>query len=305
MTDLQDTSNAQVVLIVGASSGIGLATARAFAGRGAHLVLVSRSRPTLEAAAAQCRAAGAGSVRVAPADARDATAIAGIVSDLVDDHGRIDVVVHTATVMAYGQLEELPQDVFTAVVDTAVTGTLVVGQASIGLFRKQKRGTLIVVNSLVGAIVAPSMGAYATAKWAQAAMLRTWQLETRDAPRIRVCSVVPGGVDTPIYYQAANYTGTAARPPIPVDPPEKVAAAILRCADHPRDRISVGLANPITILGFRLLPKVYSALVGPLFRVGALTKTTLAPTAGNVHEPLPDSEGEHGRWPRRWDISRH
>jgi short-subunit dehydrogenase len=155
------------------------------------------------------------------------------------------------------------------------------------------------VNSLLGSVTVPQMGAYATSKWGQRAVLRTLQQETRDVPGVHVCIVSPGSINTPIYYQAANYTGRATRPPWPVLAPERVADTIVRLAERPRPRVSlpVGPSNPVIVAGFRLLPAVYDLLVGPLFKLTALTGKSVAATPGNVAEPTPDQERMHGRWP--------
>jgi short-subunit dehydrogenase len=159
----------------------------------------------------------------------------------------------------------------------------------------------VFVNSLLGSVTVPNMGAYATAKWAQKAMIRTLQQETRDEPDVHVCTLSPGSTNTPIYYQAANYLGRIARPPIPVLQPEGAAAAVHRMLEHPRGNVSipVGPLNPLIIAGFRLLPTVYDLLVGPLFRLGALAGGAQEPTDGNVSTPRPALERVHGRWPDR------
>ncbi|OLR93200.1 SDR family NAD(P)-dependent oxidoreductase [Actinokineospora bangkokensis] len=289
----------RVVLVVGASSGIGLASATAFAARGDHLVLVSRSADALAAAATACRAAGPGEVDVIADDIADPAAAKRIVSRVLDRHHRVDVVVHTATVMGYGTVEEMPADVFTTIVDTAVHGTLHLARAVLPVMRRNRKGTFIGVNSLLGSVTVPRMGAYATAKWGQRAVLRTLQQETRDAPGVNVCIVSPGSINTPIYYQAANYTGRGARPPWPVLAPERVAAAVVRLADHPRGNVSVpvGPGNPLIITGFRLLPFLYDRIVAPLFRLAALTSDREQPSTGNVNKPVPAEERVHGRWP--------
>jgi NAD(P)-dependent dehydrogenase (short-subunit alcohol dehydrogenase family) len=287
-------------VVIGASSGIGRASARAFAERGDRLVLAARGEVALKQTGEECRTLGAAAVEIAVADVLDADAVDRLLAGVVEEFGRVDVVVHSATVMAYGHVEDVPAEVFERVVDTAVHGTANVARSTLPRFRAQRSGCLIVVNSLVGTIVAPHMGAYATAKWGQLGLLRTLQLEVRNEPDVHVCTVSPGGVDTPIYYQAANYAGRAGRPPPPVDPPAKVARAIVRCADRPRRHVSVGPFNPIIVLGFRTMPWLYDRLVTPLMAIAALSRDGLAATEGNVFSPIVDAEAERGRWPHRW-----
>ncbi|WP_199193047.1 SDR family oxidoreductase [Amycolatopsis sp. BJA-103] len=289
----------RVVLVVGASSGIGLAASIAFAALDDDLVLVSRSADALKAAETACRDAGSGEVDAVVEDIGDPAAAGRIVARTLDRHGCIDVVVHTATVMAYGTVEAMPADVFTAVVDTAVHGTVHLSRAVLPVLRRQRTGTFIGVNSLLGSVTVPQMGAYAASKWGQRAVLRTLQQETRDEPGVHVCIVSPGSINTPIYYQAANYSGRIVRPPWPVLAPERVAAAIVRLADRPRRHVSVpvGPGNPIVIAGFRLLPLLYDRLVGPLFRLAALSRGRSEPTVGTVHRPEPARERVHGHWP--------
>jgi NAD(P)-dependent dehydrogenase (short-subunit alcohol dehydrogenase family) len=293
--------SSRVVLIIGGSSGIGLATARKLAAAGDRLVLVARDGAGLMAAELACRAAGADDVRVITADIGVQGDVQRAVEQTLEVHGRIDVVVQTATVMAYGTVEDMPADVFTEVVDVAIHGTLYLAQAVLPVLRRQGQGTLIIVNSLLGSVVVPNMGAYSTAKWGQRAIARTLQQEVRDSPGVHVCIVSPGSTNTPIYYQAANYTGHQARPPVPVLQPERAAAAIVKLVDKPRKHVSVpvGPTNPLIITGFRLLPAVYDALVGPLFKLGALTRREQPATDGNVHKAVPGLEREHGHWPDR------
>jgi NAD(P)-dependent dehydrogenase (short-subunit alcohol dehydrogenase family) len=283
----------RVVLVTGASSGIGLATAHELAGRGERLVLLARSREPLAAAAAACRERGAASVTVVRADVGDAEAVQRAVSDTVARHGRLDAVVHCAAVVGYGRVEDVPADVFEAVLRTNVTGSVNVARAVVPVLRRQGGGTLVLLGSLIGQIGVPFMGPYTVSKWAVRALVRTLQLENRDLPDVHVTLVVPGGVDTPIYDQAANYRGVAGRPPPPVDPPEKVARAIVRVLDRPRQRVSVGAANPLMTLGFVLSPWLFDGLVGPLFAVLA-GGAPRPPGPGNVLAPQPAGEGLRG-----------
>jgi short-subunit dehydrogenase len=291
-----DASRPQVVLIFGASSGIGRAAALRFARHGAHLVLASRSAEALDGAAAACRSAGAGEVTCAALDINDAAAVQRVVDDTVERHGAIDVTVHSAAVMAYGRIEEVPAAVFEHVVDTAIHGTANIGRSVLGAYRRAGRGHLVVVSSLLASITAPTMGAYVTGKWGQLGLVRTLQIETRDLPEVHVSAVSPGGVSTPIYYQAASYIGSTGKPPPPVYSPDRVAAQIEARVARPRRLSQAGFANPLVILGFRLFPAVFDALVGPLLRIFGYAHDGAGPTEGNVFVPRPDREATSGPW---------
>lgn len=282
----------RVVLIVGGTSGIGLATARRLAARGDVVVVGARDQARVaEVAADLGRAATA--VRL---DVVDAASVAAAVAAVVRDHGRLDAVVTTAQVMAYGTLEQVPTDVFATVVDTAVMGTVHLARAVLPVLREQGGGHLVVVGSLLGEIAVPSMSAYCTGKWGQLGLVRGLQLETRRERNIHVSLVLPGAVDTPIYHQAASYAGSAGSAPPPVVGPDRVARACEAVLDRPRRMVHVGPANRVTVTGFRLLPAVYDRLAGPLVGRVALRGPAVAEESGNVSRPQPAAEGLRGGW---------
>jgi NAD(P)-dependent dehydrogenase (short-subunit alcohol dehydrogenase family) len=291
-----DPASPQVALVTGASSGIGRATAIQLAGRGARLVLVARGRESLEAAAAEALAAGAQAALVRPADVTDEDAVQAAVDDAVAEFGHLDVVVHAAQVMAYGRIEDVPREVYEQVVDVALHGTAVVARVVLPLFRKQGAGHLVVVNSLLGNIATPLLGSYVAAKWGQLGLIRVLQQETRDEPGISVSAVQPGGVDTPIYVQAASWTGSTGRPPPPVYSPQRVARAVLSTLDRPRRIVQAGLFNHVITAGFRLVPGVFDVLVGPLLQRMAIADDDVPPTEGNVFESKPAGNATEGRW---------
>ncbi len=285
------------VLITGASSGIGRATARLFAQQGAQLVLLARGREALEETAAEVRAQGAAEAVVCPADVLDEDALRAAVDGAVTRFGGLDVVVHAAQVVAYGKIEEVPKEVYERVVDTALHGTANLARVVLPVFRRQEAGHLVVVSSLLASVATPLMGSYIAAKWGQLGLIRVLQQEIRDAPGVHVSAVAPGGVNTPIYSQAGSYIGLKGRPPIPIYSPERVARSIVARLDRPRRLVQSGFANPVVILGFRLFPAVYDALVGPLLRVFALADDhRTPPTEGNVFESRPAGNAEEGRW---------
>ena len=272
-----------VVVVTGASSGIGRATALAFAERGEHLVLAARGEELLEDARRACETAGAASATAVPTDVRSSADVDALVARAVEDHGRVDAVVHAAMVMAFGAIEELPEEVLTGVVDTAVHGTAHVARASLRTFRRQEEGVLVVVTSVLASVAVPGIGAYVAGKWGQAGLLRSLQLETRDLPGIRVEAVAPGPVDTPIYQRAANVEGRLGQVPPPKVDPEHVAGAILGIIDGGRAPRS--LLNGFIVLGSRLFTPIYDRFAGPLYRRLVLSDRVIPPTLGNVLSP--------------------
>ncbi|MER6593731.1 SDR family NAD(P)-dependent oxidoreductase [Micromonospora purpureochromogenes] len=285
----------RVVVVTGATSGIGRAAAREFAGRGDRLILAARSPATLAEVRRECRDAGA-EVREVPTDVTAPGALDALTEAALREFGRIDVWVHTAAVMAYGRFEEIPAEVFDQVVRTDLLASAGVARVALRQFTAAGGGTLILTGSVLGHITAPYMSGYVTSKWGLHGLVRTLQQESRDLPGVHVCLVTPGSVDTPVYQQAANYLGRMGRPPLPITTPQRVARAIVDCADRPRREISVGRVNLIMRAGFTVLPGVYDALVGPLMRWGGLTDRQVPPHEGVVFAPNPAGEAVRGGW---------
>lgn len=285
--------DAPVLLVTGASSGIGRALAQQAAATGCHLVLVGRDADALDRVAERCTARGAASARPEVVDVGYDSAVANLIDGVLRTHGRLDAVVNVAGVVAYGRVEDVPADVFDGVIRTNLLGSVNLARHVLPVLRRQGRGHLILTGSVLGHIAAPHMTAYVVSKWGVRSLARQLQVENRDRRHVHVSYVSPGGVDTSIYETAANYLGVPGRPPAPVVSPERVAAAILRVLELPRHRTQVGPANGLMRFGFSALPGAFDALVGPLFAVAALDRTTkVGPGAGNVLEPT--AHAAHG-----------
>lgn len=295
----------RVVVVTGASSGIGRVTARACAARGDTVVLAARSERTLREAEKECSAANGGAATlVVPTDIADAASVDALLAAAVERFGRVDAVVNSAATLAYGRFEEVPVEVFDRVIATTFLGTANVSRAALRLFKEQGGGALVLVGSLLGRIATPYMASYVSAKWAVHGLARVLHIEARETPGIIVSMVAPGAVDTPVYQQAGSYHGHGGHPPPPVDPPERVVKAILDAMDKPRRHASVGMANWVAAAGFRLLPGVYDRIVSPLMRLGGISRREVPPNAGNVFEPNPDLEAPTGGWTRHRPRSR-
>lgn len=290
----------RTVLVIGASSGIGRATAHLLATEGANLVLASRSEQALEQTRQECVSRGAGDVLVLPTDVGDRKAVESLFAAAVEAHGRIDGVVHSAAVVAYGRFTEIPAEVFDHSLQTNVTGAANVGRSALKHFADESGGSLVVVGSVLGKIATPYMSPYITSKWAVHGLVRTLQIEARETPGVHVSLISPGGVNTPVYAQAGSYTGHPGHPPPPVTSPERVARDVVKALDHPQRDRDVGIANGAMVAGFRILPGVFDAAVAPLMRLFGQGRDSVEPHPGNVFEPVPELEAVRGRWPRIW-----
>lgn len=276
-----------VVLVTGASSGIGLGVARLLAPRGANLVLAARDRAALDDVAAQCVRAGAASAITVPTDVGDDEAVARLVARAVGLDGQLDAVVSCAGVASYGRLEEQPAEVAFGVLRTNLLGSMSLARHALPVLREQGRGRMLLVGSVLGHVATPTMTPYVVSKWGLRGLVRQLQLENRDLPDLHVDYVAPGGIDTPIYANAAT-TGTRGRPPLPVASAERTAAQVVAVLDGRRRGEQLSLVNHVLRLGFTLVPWAYDALVTPAFRAIATERRPEAPSSGNALEP-----GEH------------
>lgn len=288
----------RTVLVTGASSGIGRATALLLARDGVQLVLVARSRTSLDEASAECRTLGA-STLVVPADVTDPAAVQAAFDAAQRTFGPLDGVVHSAAALAYGRFEDIPPDVFDRSVETTLGGTATVARCALAAFG-ERGGSLVVIGSLLGKMATPFMSPYTTAKWGVHGLVRTLQIEARSTPGVGISLVWPGAVNTPVYQQAGTYLGRRGRPPVPVDPPERVARAAVRALGRPRREISVGVGNHIMVAGFRLVPALFDVLATPLMRIAGLERRSTEATPGNVLAPQPAGDAVHGPWGRHW-----
>lgn len=280
------------ILVVGASSGIGLCTARALSERGDRLVLMARDEGRLRYVADRLP----GPVEVVAGDLKDGAAVEAAAQAAVTAYGHLDGAVTTAQTMAYGNVEDLPPEVLSELVEVGVVGTHHLVRAVLPRFREAGGGNLVVVSSLLAQVAVPSMGGYCAAKWGQLGLVHALQAETAHERGIGVSLVLPGAVDTPIYRQAATYAGRLGSAPPPVVTPEAVAAACVRRLDRPRRRDHVGPVNWPAVAGFRLLPAVYDQVASTLVDRVVLRGPRHEDDPGNVFAPQPSEEGIRGGW---------
>ncbi|MEE6272809.1 SDR family oxidoreductase [Georgenia wangjunii] len=292
-----------VVVITGASSGVGRATALRFAGKGAHVVLAARRRPALESLAAQCREHGVEALAV-PTDVTDADAVDALARTAVERFGRIDVWVNDAAVAVFSPFLTVPLADFRRVLDVNVMGCVHGARAALSQMQRQGEGVLINVASVVGEVPQPYTAAYSVSKAAVQALgvsLRSELLLDR-ASGVDVVTVLPATIDTPFFRHAANYTG---REPVPMPPlysPQRVARAIVKVARAPRREVVVGPAGRQFALQHKVAPGTTDAMMAVQVDRTQLSRHNAAPhTTGNLYTPSADPRdaevegGWHGR----------
>jgi short-subunit dehydrogenase len=286
-----------IVVVTGASSGIGRATARAFARRGATVVLAARSEDDLRAVVLECRKAGGRALAV-PTDLADDAQARALVATTLQYYDRIDVWVGCASVFGYGRFLDVPDEEFRRTLQVNLLAQVESMRMVVPDMLRRGSGTVIFVGSLFSKISLPYLAPYVTSKHALFGFAETLRLELRGTG-INVCSVLPATVDTPIYQHAANRTGRVVKPMPPVLPVHRVASAIVGLARRPRPVLTVGRIQNGAILVRRAAPRLYDALARPLVQSLALDTRSAPPTAGNLFIAKPGTNRASGGWRRR------
>lgn len=259
---------AQTIVIVGASSGIGLAAAKAAARRGARVFLISRNGPALQAICDDIASDG-GVAAFAVADVGDAQALSAAADAAVAAFGPCDSWVHAAGVAIYAPLLETPADEHERLFRTNYWGVVNASRVAVPALRP-RGGAFVVVGSVASDIGTPVLGAYAASKHAVKGFIDSLRIEllAERAP-VSVTLVKPSGIGTPLAEHAANHQGAAAKVPPPAYSPEVAARAILHAVQHPRREIIVGGVGAFQRAGAILAPGLadrISSLVPPLLR---------------------------------------
>ena len=286
-----------VVVITGASSGIGRATALAFAGKGASVVVAARREGALHDLVAEIQGKG-GSALAVPTDVTDEPAVQRLADQAVQRFGKIDVWVNNASVMLFAPFTDAPLADYRRVMDVNFFGYVHGARAALATFQKQGNGTLINVSSVVTRMPQPYTSAYVASKHAVHALGESLRQELTLAgtKNIHVVNVLPAVIDTPLFQHAANYTGRRPRTFPPVYPAKNVANAIVRSATHPKRDVYVGNAGRLLNMQMKFMPAAVERAAATMVDKGHLEDTPTPSTSGNLFEPMLEGAEVSGGW---------
>jgi NAD(P)-dependent dehydrogenase (short-subunit alcohol dehydrogenase family) len=292
-------SRPEVVVVTGASAGVGRATALEFAVEGAQLALLARGRERLEAAARDVERAG-GRAIVLPTDVADPDAVEAAATQAEAELGPIDVWVNNAMATLYAPVWETAPAELRRVTDVTYLGSVWGTMAALRRMRPRDSGTIVQAGSALAYRGIPLQGAYCGAKHALQGFLESLRAELlHEGSNVHVSMVQLPALNTPQFSWARTKMERKPQPVPPIFQPEVAAAAIVWAAHNPRRELYVGWPTVKTILGNRFFAGLADRY---LARTGFERQQTDEPVEpdreGNLFEPVPGDMGAHGEFDR-------
>lgn len=238
--------NAQVMVITGASSGIGLATAQAASQKAVKLVLAARSEEAMHNIVEDINRTGGEAIFVA-CDVADRAQVEQVAGAAIARFGRIDTWVNNAGIGLYGRLDEVSEEDNRRIFETNFWG-VVNGSLAALPHLKQSGGALINIGSEVSEAVVPLLGMYSASKHAVKGFTDALRVEVQEVDKapVSITLIQPSAVDTPFPQHARNYMDQEPKLPTPMIDPEKVAKAILDAAVKPTRSKKVGAMSRVS-----------------------------------------------------------
>lgn len=284
-----------MVVVTGGSSGVGRATAHAFAVRGCAVALLARNELALAAAAEEVRRAG-GRPLVVVVDVADAAAVGAAAAEVERELGPIDVWVNAAMATVLAPVHDLGAEELRRATEVTYLGTAHGTMAALRLMRPRGRGTIVQVGSTLAYRALPFQAAYCGAKFAVRAFTESLRVELlREGSGIHVTEVHLSAVNTPHFVVCRSRQGFRSRPVPPTFTPEVAAAGVVWAATHRRRELWVGYPAVVGIVASRLLPGLGDRVLAWRGVELQLTRTEVEPgRPDNLFSPVPFDPGTSG-----------
>jgi NADP-dependent 3-hydroxy acid dehydrogenase YdfG len=289
----------KVVVVTGASAGIGRAAVRELAARGADVGLIARGEERLEAAAGEVQAAGR-RVCVAPADVADADAVEAAAVRIEEALGPIDVWVNAAMTAVLAELWDCTPEEMLRVTQVTYLGSINGIQTALRRFRPRDSGVIVQVGSALSRRGIPLQASYCGAKHAIKGALDSLRAELlHEGSHVKVSLVQLPGVNTPQFDWVRTRLRKHPQPVPPIYQPEVAARAIAWAAEHPRRELWVGFPTVYTIVGERLASGLMDRYLARTNIEAQQSEQPIDPARqDNLFSPPPGDPGAHGMFDR-------
>jgi NAD(P)-dependent dehydrogenase (short-subunit alcohol dehydrogenase family) len=287
----------QVVVITGASAGVGRALARAYGARGASVGLLARGLDGLEAARADVERAG-GRALVCAADVADAERVEAAAAEVERAFGPIDIWINNAMVSVFSPVKQMTAEEFRRVTEVTYLGVVHGTLAALKRMLPRDRGRIVQVGSALAYRGIPLQSAYCAAKHAVQGFCDSLRCELlHDGSRVTLTMVQLPAVNTPQFDWVKSRLPRRAQPVPPVFQPELIADSIVSAADSGRREVYVGIPTVAAIVGNKIAPALLDRYLAVTAYEGQQTDQPEDPTrADNLWSPVPGDHGAHGRF---------
>jgi short-subunit dehydrogenase len=288
--------NGKVVAVTGASAGVGRATVRELANRGAHVGLIARGPERLEAAAAEVRAAGARAC-VAPADVADAEAVERAAERIETELGPIDVWINVAMAAVLAEVSDTSAEEFKRVTEVTYLGSVHGAQTALRRMLPRDAGVIVQVGSALSRRGIPLQATYCASKHALKGFADSLRAELiSNGSHVKVTLVQLPGLNTPQFNWVRTRLNRHPQPVPPIYQPELAARAIVHAAEHPRRELWVGGSTVYTILGEKFASGVMDRYLGRTNEKAQQANIVIDPSSrdDNLFSPPPGDPGAHG-----------
>lgn len=292
---MRRTKRDRVVVVTGASAGVGRAVARAFGAEGAKVGLIARTREALEDAAREIERAG-GEALVLPLDVADAAAVEEAADEVVARWGHLDVWVNDAMVSVFSPVKETQAEEYRRVTEVDYLGFVHGTKAALKHMLPRDAGHVIQIGSALVYRSIPLQSAYCASKAAIRGFTDSLRCELyHDRSRVKVSMVQLPAVNTPQFDVVRSRLPNHPQPVPPIFQPEVIARAVLWVADHPTRELWVGWSAVKAILGQKLVPGLLDRYLGRMGYAAQQTDQPVSPgRKDDVDRALPGDRGAHG-----------